>query len=128
MKLREYVVHFSIWAIPMAPLLLGCDIRNTTTETMVIIGNKEVIDVNQDLLGKQAKKVRMQGQRMIWAGPLSDNKVVVLFVNQSPRPTSMTAHWDDIGIPNNTVVEARDLWKVHILSSFFTVFLLYAIS
>ncbi|KAI3880476.1 hypothetical protein MKW92_006148 [Papaver armeniacum] len=111
MKFSEYVVHFSIWAISKAPLLLGCDIRNTTTETMVIIGNKEVIDVNQDLLGKQAKKVRMQGQRMIWAGPLSGNKVVVLFVNQSPRPTSMTAHWDDIGIPNNTVVEARDLWK-----------------
>ncbi|KAI3852385.1 hypothetical protein MKX03_018865 [Papaver bracteatum] len=120
MKFSEYVVHFSIWAISKAPLLLGCDIRNTTTETMVIIGNKEVIDVNQDLLGKQAKKVRMQGQRTIWAGPLSGNKVVVLFVNQSPRPTSMTAHWDDIGIPNNTVVEARDLWKHQTLETNFS--------
>ncbi|KAI3902043.1 hypothetical protein MKW98_013717 [Papaver atlanticum] len=120
MKYSEYVVHFSIWAISKAPLLLGCDIRNTTTETMVIIGNKEVIDVNQDLLGKQAKKVRMQGQRTLWAGPLSGNKVVVLFVNQSPRPTSMTAHWDDIGIPNNTVVEARDLWKHQTLETNFS--------
>lgn len=30
-----------------APLLLGCDIRNMTRETMDIITNKEVIAVNQ---------------------------------------------------------------------------------
>lgn len=74
-----------------APLLIGCDVRNTTKETMEIIGNKEVIAVNQgiphsslckqrtfliaslilstffwsfqttDPLGVQAKKVRMEG-------------------------------------------------------------------
>ena len=30
-----------------APLILGCDIRNMTKETMEIISNKEVIAVNQ---------------------------------------------------------------------------------
>lgn len=30
-----------------APLLIGCDVSNTTKETMEIIANKEVIDVNQ---------------------------------------------------------------------------------
>jgi hypothetical protein len=30
-----------------APLLLGCDVRNMTKETMDIIANKEVIAVNQ---------------------------------------------------------------------------------
>ncbi|KAH7571074.1 hypothetical protein JRO89_XS05G0248700 [Xanthoceras sorbifolium] len=30
MKYTEYVVHFSIWAISKAPLLLGCDVRNIT--------------------------------------------------------------------------------------------------
>ncbi|PNX68540.1 alpha-galactosidase-like protein, partial [Trifolium pratense] len=44
-----------------APLLLGCDIRNVTKETMEIVSNKEVIAVNQDSLGVQAKKVRMEG-------------------------------------------------------------------
>ncbi|CAL2232893.1 unnamed protein product [Prunus armeniaca] len=43
----EYVVHFSIWAISKAPLLLGCDVRNITKETMEIVANKEVISVNQ---------------------------------------------------------------------------------
>jgi len=30
-----------------APLLLGCDVRNVTKETLEIVSNKEVIAVNQ---------------------------------------------------------------------------------
>jgi alpha-galactosidase len=30
-----------------APLLLGCDIRNATKETLEIVSNKEVIAVKQ---------------------------------------------------------------------------------
>lgn len=32
-----------------APLLLGCDVRNLTKESMQIIGNEEVIAVNQGI-------------------------------------------------------------------------------
>lgn len=41
-----------------APLLIGCDVRSISKETFRIIGNKEVIDVNQDPLGVQAWKVQ----------------------------------------------------------------------
>ncbi|KAH9746887.1 alpha-galactosidase 1 [Citrus sinensis] len=110
MKYNEYVVHFSIWAISKAPLLLGCDVGNLTAETMPIIGNEEVIAVNQDPLGVQAKKVRMQGERMIWAGPLSGNRIVVLLESRKTFSSMMTAHWDDIGIKsNNTLFEHRTL-------------------
>ncbi|KAL8554194.1 hypothetical protein ACS0TY_002415 [Phlomoides rotata] len=46
MTKEEYIVHFNIWAVSKAPLLIGCDVRNITKETMEIIANKEVIDVN----------------------------------------------------------------------------------
>ncbi|CAI9275332.1 unnamed protein product [Lactuca saligna] len=106
----EYIVHFSIWAISKAPLLIGCDVRNVTKETLDILGNTEVIGVNQDKLGVQAKKVRMEGDLEVWAGPLSKYRVVVLMVNRGPATSLMTAHWDDIGLPPNTTVIARDLW------------------
>ena len=88
MSLEEYRSHFSIWAIvkvspqfmPLlcnismtfmlwwleslfwqAPLLIGCDIRSASRETLRILGNKEVIDVNQDPLGVQARKIRSKG-------------------------------------------------------------------
>ncbi|XP_074556594.1 alpha-galactosidase 1-like [Curcuma longa] len=108
---EEYIVHFSIWAISKAPLLIGCDVRNMTQATMAILGNKEVIAVNQDPLGVQAKKVRMMGSAEVWAGPLSGYRTVVVLLNRSVFPAQITAHWDDIGIPPNTSVQARNLWK-----------------
>ncbi|KAM0961032.1 hypothetical protein PS2_020150 [Malus domestica] len=111
MRKDEYIVHFSIWAISKAPLLLGCNVGNITKETMDIIANKEVISVNQDPLGVQAKKVRLQGNREVWAGPLSGYRVALLLVNRSRKRDSFTAHWDDIGIPTNSVVEVRNLWE-----------------
>ncbi|KAG9450882.1 hypothetical protein H6P81_010847 [Aristolochia fimbriata] len=84
MKNEEYITHYSIWAISKAPLLIGCDVRNATKETMDIIGNKEVIAVNQDPVGVQAKKVRMEGDLEVWSGPLSNYRTVVLLVNWSP--------------------------------------------
>ncbi|XP_077240163.1 alpha-galactosidase 1-like isoform X1 [Tasmannia lanceolata] len=115
----EYITHFSIWAISKAPLLIGCDVRNITKETMEIIGNKEVIAVNQDPLGVQAKKVRMEGDLEIYAGPLSGYKTVVLLVNRSRIESQITANWDDIGLPPHTVVKARDLWRHETLNHTF---------
>lgn len=106
----EYIVHFSIWAISKAPLLIGCDVRDISKETLSILANKEVIAVNQDKLGVQAKKVRSEGDLEVWAGPLSGYRVVVLLVNRGPVTNPVTAHWDDIGLPPNTIVVARDLW------------------
>ncbi|KAK4270615.1 hypothetical protein QN277_019399 [Acacia crassicarpa] len=111
MRTNEYIVHFSLWALSKAPLLLGCDIRNMTEETKMIISNKEVIAVNQDPLGVQGKKVRMEGDIEIWAGPLSGNRVVAVLLNRGPVRYSITAFWDDIGIPPKSVVQATDLWE-----------------
>lgn len=112
MTKNEYIVHFSLWAISKAPLLLGCDVRNVTKETLEIVSNKEVIAVNQDSLGVQAKKVRMEGDAEIWAGPLSGYRVAVVLLNKgTQKHIDITANWDDIGIPPKTVVQARDLWE-----------------
>ncbi|KAJ0631441.1 putative glycoside hydrolase, family 27, glycosyl hydrolase, all-beta, aldolase-type TIM barrel [Helianthus annuus] len=109
----EYEVHFSIWAISKAPLLIGCDVKSITNETLHILGNKEVIAVNQDSLGVQAKKVRSEGDLEVWAGPLSNYRIVVLLVNRGPVSAEITAHWDDIGLPPKTAVVTRDLWDQH---------------
>ncbi|KAF8009638.1 hypothetical protein BT93_J0600 [Corymbia citriodora subsp. variegata] len=111
MAKNEYIVHFSIWAISKAPLLLGCDIRNLDNDTMEIISNKEVIAVNQDPLGIQAKKVRSEGDQEVWAGPLTGYRLAVLLVNRGAYRYTVIGHWNDIGLPLDTVVEARDIWE-----------------
>ena len=47
----EDTTHFSLWAIAKAPLLIGCDIRNMSKDTLDILSNSEVIAINQDKLG-----------------------------------------------------------------------------
>jgi alpha-galactosidase len=36
-----------------APLLIGCALKGISNDTLDILGNEEVIAVNQDPLGKQ---------------------------------------------------------------------------
>ncbi|KAF8672398.1 hypothetical protein HU200_049605 [Digitaria exilis] len=128
---NEYIVHFSLWAISKAPLIIGCDVRHMSQETYDILANKEVIAVNQALvlslltgsyltiwghaepLGVQGKKVRMEGSSEIWAAPLSGYRTAVVLLNRhATDEATITAHWDDVGLPAGTAVEARDLWLV----------------
>lgn len=50
----QYQTHFVLWAALKAPLLIGCDLSNISNSTLQILGNEEVISINQDPLGKQA--------------------------------------------------------------------------
>nr|KJB72967.1 hypothetical protein B456_011G207400 [Gossypium raimondii] len=114
MTYQEYRAHFSIWALMKAPLLIGCDVRNMTAETLEILSNKEVISVNQDSLGVQGRKVYVSGEAnclQVWAGPLSGNRLVVAFWNRCLKAATITARWEVLGLESSTNVSIRDLWQ-----------------
>ncbi|XP_058110606.1 alpha-galactosidase 3 isoform X2 [Magnolia sinica] len=114
MTYQEYRAHFSIWALMKAPLLVGCDIRNMTAETMEILTNKEVIAVNQDPLGVQGRKVAVEGVGdclQVWAGPLSGQRLVIVLWNRCAKATTVTAKWEMLGLDPTIRVSVRDLWK-----------------
>lgn len=55
----------------------------------------------------------MEGSSEIWAAPLSEYRTAVLLLNRHAKDeATIAAHWDDIGLPARTPVEARDLWLV----------------
>ncbi|PKA60408.1 Alpha-galactosidase [Apostasia shenzhenica] len=111
MTIEEYRSHFGIWALAKAPLLIGCDVRSMSNETFAILSNSEVIDVNQDELGVQGKKVKSKSNLEVWAGPLSGGRVAVVLWNRGASQASLTADWSEIGLNPSTVVDARDLWE-----------------
>ncbi|KAK2644130.1 hypothetical protein Ddye_019325 [Dipteronia dyeriana] len=112
MSLEEYRAHFSIWALMKAPLLIGCDVQSASRETLRILGNKEVIDVNQDSLGVQGRKVRSISGLEIWAGPLSKRRIVVLLWNRSNSRAPISVRWREVGLAPSISVTVRDLWTV----------------
>ncbi|KAJ1694129.1 hypothetical protein LUZ63_010827 [Rhynchospora breviuscula] len=110
MSTEEYRSHFSIWSLVKAPLLIGCDVRSMSQDTKDILGNSEVIAVNQDSLGVQGKKVQSYNGLEVWAGPLSGGRVAVVLWNRASYQATITANWASIGLKSSAVVDARDLW------------------
>lgn len=52
--------QMAIWAILAAPLLMSTDLKNIRPEFREILINQPVIDVNQDELGIQGTRIRLE--------------------------------------------------------------------
>jgi alpha-galactosidase len=66
-----------------APLLAGNDVQKMTEETKSILLNKEIIALDQDSLGRQARCWRDNGDYQIWTKILSNNEKAVCLLNRS---------------------------------------------
>jgi alpha-galactosidase len=111
--------HFGMWAIMAAPLITGNDVTSMTAATKATLLNKEVIAVDQDLLGKQGRVVATPGSSLeVWSKELAgtNTRAVALF-NRSSASASITVKWSDIGIPAGAAT-IRDLWAGKDLGSF----------
>jgi len=104
----EYRTHMSLWSLLAAPLLAGNDLRSVPPEVMAILANKEVIAVDQDPLGKQAKRVAKNGDREIWSRPLQGGGYAVGLFNRGETSAKVTALWSDVGFSGSGKV--RDVW------------------
>jgi alpha-galactosidase len=83
MTTEEYKTHFSLWCMLAAPLLAGNDLQNMSPETKSILTNKEIIALDQDILGKQAELWRNNGDYQIWMKMLAKDEKAVCLLNSS---------------------------------------------
>jgi alpha-galactosidase len=111
LTLEESRAHFSLWCILAAPLMMGNDIRNMTSEVREILTNAEAIAVNQDPLGRQGRKVRDDGDLEVWSKELADGSRAVLLFNRSDGEAEIAFTWPEIGLPEYLSLKVRDLWE-----------------
>lgn len=108
--------HFSLWCMMCAPLVLGNDIRKMNDQVLEIVTNREMIAINQDELGKPAKRVRKSGVDIL-AKPLSGNRVAVCFFNKgsiakkSCIKLSQLVKDGYVRMPAATSYTAREAWS-----------------
>ncbi len=114
----EYRSHFSLWAMLAAPLIAGNDIRSMSEETRAVLTNKEVIAVDQDRLGRQARRVRKEGDVEVWARPLADGGRAALLFNRGATQKEISFTWQDLDYPADLRAHVRDLWQHRDLGSF----------
>nr|WP_320057232.1 glycoside hydrolase family 27 protein [uncultured Bacteroides sp.] len=114
----EYITHFSMWAMLAAPLMAGNDLRSMNQETKEILTNKEVIAVNQDSLGNQARRFMDMGDHEIWAKELSNGETAICFLNRGESSWKLNYDWEKNTIyymqsinMNKKEYSIRDLWQ-----------------
>jgi len=108
---QEYRAHFSMWCILAAPLMAGNDIRDMSPGIQDILTNKEVIAVDQDVLGKQGRKVQDDGDFEVWAKELKDGSQAVALLNRSTKEKEIKVEWSAVGWKKSAEPTVRDLWQ-----------------
>lgn len=109
LKPNEQISHVTLWCLQAAPLLIGCDLTRLDPFTKSLLTNDEVLEVDQDPLGQQGRRVRRDGKTEVWTRPLFDSTMAVGLFNRGARETVMTVRWQDLGITGRQPV--RDLWQ-----------------
>jgi len=113
---NEQITHISLWAIQAAPLLIGADMAQFDRFTTDLMTNPEMLDINQDVLGKAGQRVFQQDRLEVWSKPLADGTTAVGLFNRGLQAAKMTARWSDIGVSGSQPV--RDVWQLRDLGSF----------
>jgi len=108
MSMDEYRAHMSLWSILASPLIAGNDVRDMPADIWAILGNKEVIAVDQDSLGRQGVRVAKNGDLEVWSRPLAGGAMAVGLFNRGANSAKVTARWADLKISGSKNV--RDLW------------------
>jgi alpha-galactosidase len=84
--------------------------------TLDLLTNDEVLDVNQDPLGKPAGRVAENNGIQVWSRPLQDGTVAVGIFNTGMEDLEGIVKWSDIGVQGKQPV--RDLWMKQDLGVF----------
>jgi len=113
---NEQYTHMSLWCLLCSPLLIGCDLTQLDAFTLNLLTNDEVLEVNQDPLGRQARRVAGDGYLEVWAKKMEDGSTAAGLFNRDETPKTVTAKWSDLGLTGPQRV--RDLWRQKDLGTF----------
>ena len=110
LKPDEQYLHISLWSLFSAPLLIGCDMEKLDDFTLNLLTNDEVIEINQDPLGKQATTVQTIGDLRIYVKELEDGSRAVGFCNFGLEIADLSyKDFDKLSIKGKFTV--RDVWR-----------------
>lgn len=104
----EYQSQMSLWCMMAAPLAASNDVRSMNEATKRILLNREVISINQDSLGVQAKRLVDNAQWSVFVKPLAGGEVAVAVLNKGGKTERFELDFKQIGVEGK--MEVRDVW------------------
>jgi alpha-galactosidase len=112
----EQYTHISLWCLLSSPLLIGCDMSQLDDFTLGLLTNDEVLAINQDALGKSARKVFEKDKIQVWVKDLEDGKKAIGIFNLDDKATKTTINFSDIKLASQVML--RDVWRQQNIGTF----------
>jgi alpha-galactosidase len=106
---NEQYSYMSMWCLMAAPLIFSGDMEKLDDFTLNILCNAEVIEVDQNPLGRQAPIIARTDEYFIMAKDMEDGSKAVGLFNTAETAISIAVSWKDLGIEDTRRV--RDLWR-----------------
>ena len=106
---NEQYAHMSLWCLLCAPLLIGCDMTQLDAFTLNLLTNDEVLEINQDPLGRQAARIQRTDTSEVWAKRMQDGSTAVGLFNRSYLTGPVTLAFKSLGLSGRH--RLRDLWR-----------------
>lgn len=113
---EEQYSYMSMWSLMAAPLIFSGEMTHLDPFTLNVLCNSEVIDIDQDSLGKQAAVLRKTDTEFILEKPLDDGSIALGIFNLTKEPRTISADWPLLGLHGSERV--RDVWRQRDLGSF----------
>ena len=112
----EQYAFMSLWCLMASPLFYSGDMGKLDAFTVNVLCNPEVIDVDQDPLGRCASVVTLDEDTFLMVKELEDGGKAIGLFNQSEFEANVTARWAQCGLSGRQSV--RDLWRQKDLGAF----------
>ena len=106
---NEQYSYMSLWSLMAAPLIFSGDMAKLDAFTLNVLCNAEVIEVDQDPLGKQGKILRQSRREFVLVKELEDGSKAVGLFNLDERPAELSVTWAELGVSGKQRV--RDVWR-----------------
>jgi len=106
---NEQYSYMSMWSLMAAPLFYSGVMSHLDAFTLNVLCNSEVIDIDQDALGKQARIVRHNANEFVLSKPLADGALAVGLFNLAEAKGKLTVKWDELGLKGRFGI--RDAWR-----------------
>ena len=107
----EYRTQMSMWCMLAAPLMIGCDVRNMDETTKSILLNKNIIDIDQDPLGKQGFRVYRKDGIEAFKKPLSGNREAIAILNRNSMDNNVAISYEQLEIAPDVDSDFFDVWE-----------------
>ena len=94
---NEQYSHVSLFSLLAGPILIGCPIEQLDAFTLNLLSNDEVIEVNQDPLGKSARLFLEEQGVQVWLKPLEQGAYAVGIFNTADFGKTPASYfrWED---------------------------------